>query len=273
MPELPEVETVRAGLANSVLHLPITKVLVNRPQTLLNLPASKLQACLQNDYFKAINRQAKYLFMELASGQVLMVHLKMTGSFALETKEKELVKHTHLIFEFENKQQLRFIDLRAFGRMALYPSKQDLPDLKLAPEPLSPAFSEQYFYQELQKYQATIKHILLDQHKLVSGLGNIYTDEALFLSNLHPSIAAHKISQGQASKLYYSIQKVIAESIDAGGTTIRNYRSLCGQIGKYRLKLWVYGRKKENCLICQTPILYFKLAGRGTHYCPACQPI
>ncbi|HEY9886431.1 MAG TPA: zinc finger domain-containing protein, partial [Vampirovibrionales bacterium] len=176
----------------------------------------------------------------------------------------------------DDETDLRFKDLRAFGRMSISPSleeayKQDAI-AALAPEPLDEKnFTLKYFTNSLKKYTSNIKGLLLDQQKVVSGVGNIYADESLFLAGIQPTREANKIKPKEAEKLYKSIKTVIANSIEAGGTSIRDYVQTTGEFGNYALELFVYGRKKQSCLVCESPITYTRIAQRGTHFCPKCQ--
>lgn len=271
MPELPEVETVRKGLEKNIIDKTIKKVLIKRPKTIEGIKPEEFIKKLTNQTFKAVNRKAKYLFLELKSGQVLMVHLKMSGAFLIHKPQTPLPKHTHIVFELDNGYELRFKDLRAFGRMNLYENFSQIPQLNLAPEPLSQEFTLKDFELRLQKCSIPIKAVLLDQRKAVSGIGNIYADEALFASNINPNKKANLLTSQEIDKLYKAIQKIIKTSIELGGTTIRDYVSTEGNLGEYALQLFVYGQKKKDCKICGEKIQYIKLAQRGTHFCPKCQ--
>lgn len=275
MPELPEVETVRKGLEQSIIGQKIIKIKVNRAKTIDNISVEKFKTELEGEEFNEIKRKAKYLFLETKSGKIISVHLKMSGAFLVQKPETELPKHTHVIFDLHGGKQLRFKDLRAFGRMGLYNNWKDacdkgaVPDL--APEPLEKEFTVSYFEKELKNFTSPIKAVLLDQKKVVSGIGNIYADESLFLSGIRPNRPANQINKKESAKLYHAIKKVISDSIEAGGTSIRDYVNAEGNLGDYALQLWVYGQKKKNCKICNTPIEYIRLAQRGTHFCPQCQ--
>ncbi len=275
MPELPEVETVRSGLEKRIVNCKIEEVKVLREKTLSKISAQEFCEKLKGQTFIAIKRRAKNLFLEMKSGLVIGVHLKMSGSFLIQPASEEIPKHTHVIFILENKMELRFKDLRAFGRMNLFSSWEEAGEqasiTKLAPEPISENFSFDYFKEALQKYKSPIKPLLLEQSKVVSGLGNIYADESLFLSGIQPTRPANSITKLEAEKLYKAIKKVIIDSIKVGGTSIRDYVDTDGQLGNYALQLNVYGRKKQKCLICDSPIQFIKLAQRGTHFCLNCQ--
>lgn len=275
MPELPEVETVRSGLEKKIINCKIEEVKVLREKTLSNISAVEFCERLKGQTFSEIKRKAKNLFLEMKSGLVIGVHLKMSGAFLIQPIKEEIPKHTHIIFVLDNNLELRFKDLRAFGRMNLFSSWQEAIStasiIKLAPEPISKNFSLDYFKQALQKYKSPIKPLLLEQSKIVSGIGNIYADESLFLSGIQPTRMANSINETEAEKLYKALKTVIINSIKVGGTSIRDYVDTDGQLGNYALQLNVYGRKKQNCLVCESPIQFIKLGQRGTHFCSNCQ--
>lgn len=275
MPELPEVETVRRGLEMAVVGKKILKVKVHRPKTIEGIPVQDFEDRLTGEVFKHIKRRAKYLFLQLQSGLTVSVHLKMSGAFLVHDPQIPQPKHCHVVFSLSDGKELRFKDLRAFGRMALYESLEEaqkvgsIPNLAL--EPLDEAFTLGYFSERLKNYSSPVKALLLDQTKAVSGIGNIYADESLFLSGVHPTKPVNQLSKSEVAKLYEAIKQVIAASILAGGTTIRDYVNSEGNLGEYALQLNVYGQKKKDCKSCGSPIQYIRLAQRGTHFCPQCQ--
>jgi formamidopyrimidine-DNA glycosylase len=275
MPELPEVETVRRGLETCVIGKKVLKVKVNRPKTVVGLVPNEFENKVKGQVFKAIKRRAKYLFLELESGGTISVHLKMSGAFLVHNPQIPLPKHSHVVFDLSDGNELRFKDLRAFGRMSFYESFEQaikvgsIPNLAL--EPIDPNFTLNYFTDRIKSYSSAVKAVLLDQTKAVSGIGNIYADEALFLSGIQPGRPVNKLNRFETKKLYEALKKVISDSIQAGGTTIRDYVNANGNFGEYALQLYVYGQKKKNCKVCDTPISYIRLAQRGTHFCPSCQ--
>jgi formamidopyrimidine-DNA glycosylase len=275
MPELPEVETVRKGLELAVVGQKITKVKVNRAKTIEKNSPDEFSQQLTGQTFKAIKRKAKYLFLEMQSNLVISVHLKMSGAFIVSQAEQELPNHVHVIFDLSNKKELRFRDLRAFGRMSLYKNIEEAQQIgsipNLAPEPIEEHFNEKDFANQLSKFSSPIKAILLDQTKAVSGVGNIYADESLFLGGIRPQVPANQLNKKQVHALYNAIKQVIGAAIEAGGTSVRDYVNANGDLGNFALQLNVYGQKKKNCKVCATPIEYIRLAQRGTHYCPTCQ--
>ena len=284
MPELPEVETVRRGLAKYTLDRTITSTEVLLPRTIAHPDTpEQFNFGLHQTKIKAWHRRGKYLFAQLAATKAeqaagwLGVHLRMTGQLLWVESHTELHKHTRVRLFLGEDWEIRFVDQRTFGQMWwIPPSKQPGEVMtgmgKLGPEPFDPAFSVEYFAAKLQKSQRNIKTVILDQ-VLVAGVGNIYADEALFMSRIHPSTAAGTLTIAQLELLRESIITVLQLSIDQGGTTFSNYLNVQGTNGNYGGMAWVYNRTKQPCRVCQTPIVKIKLGGRGTHYCPNCQGI
>jgi formamidopyrimidine-DNA glycosylase len=282
MPELPEVETVRRGLDKYTLDRPITGTKVLLPRTIAH-PATpdEFSFGLQHTKIQIWHRRGKYLFAALVSNDTqqaagwLGVHLRMTGQLLWVESQTELHKHTRVRLFLGNDWEIRFVDQRTFGQMWwIPPSKQPEQVMtgmgKLGPEPFDTAFSLDYFTAKLQKSQRNIKTVILDQ-TLVAGIGNIYADEALFMSRIHPNTPAGNLTTAQIELLRQSIVNVLQTSIDQGGTTFSNYLNVQGTNGNYGGIAWVYNRTTQPCRVCQTPIEKIRLGGRGTHYCPECQ--
>lgn len=289
MPELPEVETVRRGLNQLTLNQTIQggEVLLNRtiahpifvPDFLSGLAGTAIAQW---------HRRGKYLIAELVQvGQsnqqaaspdpagYLGVHLRMTGQLLWVKTSEPVQRHTRVRLLIQGDRELRFVDQRTFGKIWWVPPnhlpEQIITGLQtLGPEPFSDEFSVSYFYQQLHHRQRPIKNALLDQ-TIVAGIGNIYADEALFLSGIHPQTLANALSHYQVNQLHSTILKVLQDSIDASGTTFSTFRSVEGVNGNYGGKAWVYGRDGEACRICGTTIERVKMAGRSAHFCPICQ--
>ena len=276
MPELPEVETVRRDLEEQTLHQPIASVEVLLDRTIASPSVEEFCQRLVGQSLVAWYRRGKYLLGELESGDRLGVHLRMTGQLLwMGSCEEQVHKHTRVRFTLANGCELRFNDQRTFGQMWLVPT--DVPDpevmcglAKLGPEPLEPEFSDTYILNALKKSRKPIKNALLDQ-KLVAGVGNIYADEALFLSQIHPQTPCNRIGKSRAAKLREAVVKVLSDSIAQRGTTFSNYRDLGGVNGNYLGQAWVYSRDGEDCRRCGSTIERIKLAGRSAHFCPSCQ--
>lgn len=287
MPELPEVETVRRGLAAQLQDAEITAVEIFTPHVML-LPEPQR---LVGQRLEGFRRRAKYLILELSQDR-LLIHLRMTGQLLIlpaDPQESYLPlpftyyqrplaervdKHTHGLLHFANGLQLAYRDIRKFGRVEqLTPAQLAAsPSLnKLGPEPLEKAFQLKPFQTQLAKAHKPVKAFLLDQTK-VAGLGNIYVDEALFVARIHPARSASSLKPAEIKRLFQAIPFVLQKGIDAGGTTLKDFLHPDGQQGEHQEHLFVYGRKGLACFECQTPVSKTVLAQRGTHFCPVCQP-
>lgn len=292
MPELPEIETIRRGLQGLILNTKIVQCEV------LNAKSFRGDAGqIVGRKFVKIDRKGKALLMRLDDGRTILGHMRMTGQliyvgnnrirsdlmngdrFAAGHPDGNFVaempsRHTRVWFEFEDGGKLFFNDLRKFGFLALMNDDELAHDKflsELAPEPWD--MSGDVFYDILQKHAKTsIKAVLLNQ-KLICGLGNIYVDEACFMTGIFPGTLAGKLSRGQSDLLLKSACDVMQRSIDSGGSTMKDYVKPDGSRGNYLDKFaQVFRRDGEPCLKCGTIILKTRVAGRGTHYCPKCQP-
>ncbi len=278
MPELPEVETVRRGLNRVTLNQAICggDVLLDRTVAAPAEVAGFLEG-LQGRAIAQWHRRGKYLLAELASAQgYLGVHLRMTGQLLWMQQDEPLQKHCRVRLFFGNERELRFVDQRTFGQMWWVPPgaapESVMTGLRsLGPEPLSDQFSLAYLTERLQQRQRPIKNALLDQ-SIVAGIGNIYADEALFLSGIRPQTLCAKLRAGDFQKLHAAIVQVLETAIAAGGTTFSDFRDIQGVNGNYGGVAWVYNREKQPCRVCATPIERLKLAGRSAHFCKTCQP-
>lgn len=272
MPELPEVEAVKIGLEQLVTGKTIKNVAVFWPRIIERPEADFFKTQLINESIEGFDRRGKFLIFKLTHYD-LISHLRMEGKYEYHQQEDELLKHTHVVFQFTDNSELRYLDVRKFGRMILMPKNQagEYPGIKkLGPEPVREQFHLQEFENQLKKSHRAVKPLLLDQ-SLVTGLGNIYVDEALFQVKIHPERSADTLNQQDISLLYESIIDVLARAVKAGGTTVRTYKNALGEAGKFQVALNVYGLTGEPCPRCGTPISKIKVAQRGTHFCPNCQ--
>lgn len=285
MPELPEVETVKRGLNLVTLNQTIMGGDVLLDRTIAH--PSSIQEFLDGLKGTAIaqwHRRGKYLLAELSSPTphspfptpaYLGVHLRMTGQLLWVTLDAPLHKHTRVRLFFEGDRELRFVDQRTFGQMWWVPlgvaPETIITGLQaLGPEPFSDEFSIAYFIDRLKNRQRPIKNALLDQ-AIVAGIGNIYADEALFLTGIRPQQLCSRLSRKQIQQLRDNILKVLETSIEAKGTTFSSFRSVDGINGNYGGIAWVYARDGEPCRNCGSVIERLRLAGRSAHFCPKCQ--
>ena len=277
MPELPEVETVRRGLADRLAHFQIAKVEVCRSRAIASPGGPEpFIAGLTGSTVGDWRRRGKYLMAELQPDRsVWGVHLRMTGQFQWHATPADPCPHTRVRFWNAAEQELRFVDVRSFGEMWWVPpgcpTEQVISGLsRLGPEPFSSVFTSTYLQQRLKGRSRPIKTALLDQG-LVAGVGNIYADESLFRAGIMPFTPAGRLKVQQLETLREALVTVLQISIGAGGTTFSDFRDLEGVNGNYGGQAWVYRRAGHPCRCCGSIILREKLSGRSTHWCPTCQ--
>ncbi len=275
MPELPEVETVKRGLAPVLEGQSIARAIARRPDLRFPLPDGFGQR-LTGRTVLSVKRRAKYLLIGLDDGTTLIAHLGMSGCFRIyENNPPPLEKHDHVILSTESGAEVRFNDPRRFGFMDLAAAGQlqDHPMLKgIGPEPLGPDFDEGVLTRSLKGRKSPIKTALLDQ-SVVAGLGNIYVSEALFRAGISPKRTAATIKGVRASRLYKAIVDVLEQAIAAGGSSISDHRQPNGELGYFQHSFTVYGREGEACPECDCDIAHnggirrIQQSGRSTFYC------
>lgn len=275
MPELPEVETTRRGLADSLVGQRIGEVLVRRRDLRTPIP-DDLEQRLEGHTITDIRRRAKYLLIDLDSGDVLLAHLGMSGSFrVLKPAEYQEKTHDHVLLYLGDDALLCvFHDPRRFGVIDVFPAKKEKTHPLLAhlgPEPISAEFTAEYLAAQLAKRSGPLKPALMDQ-KLVVGVGNIYASESLFLARLNPQIPA-KNAIKQAPILIESIRATLEAALRSGGSSLRDYVGADGTGGYFQHHFHVYERDGNACTQCKTPIELMTQAGRSTYWCPSCQPL
>ncbi len=270
MPELPEVETVRRELEPWLTGRTILRA------ERVDAPPGPKYAGLERaagQRIEAVNRRGKFLLLPLSRGDEMVIHLGMTGIIAPKPFEKHVRVRLHL--EHGEQPTLHFQDVRRFGRFLVVPTGdyRSLPILHaMGPEPLSDAFNSEQLAAAFAKSGVAVKTYLLSQ-KPVSGVGNIYADEALWASKIHPLTPANRVAKRQIPLLVTMIKDVLSASIEVQGTTLRDYRTVNGEVGAYLDELKAYGHKEAPCPRCGTPIKKIVVAGRGTHFCPKCQKL
>ena len=270
MPELPEVETIVRGLKKTVLGKKIKSIKLI-PSRVLHSNLSFFKENLINRKIIGVKRRGKNIILLLSSGNLLLIHLGMTGNLIYLKKPALLKKHDHLNMEFSDKSQLRYNDPRKFGKFKLVKSSQieNIEDLKsLGPEPLE--ITENDFVRLVQTRRGRIKSTLLNQ-KFIAGIGNIYADEVLFEAKIHPEERACNISLNRLKKLHQAIQKILKKAIKSGGSSIDNYLDLEGRQGLFQLQHKAYGKKGKPCPRCGTKIKRIVVNQRSSYFCPKCQ--
>lgn len=272
MPELPEVETVRAYIHQYVSGKRIVQVEVRLARLIKNASPDEFVNTLTGQSIQAVQRRGKYLLIRCSGPCSLLVHLRMTGSLIYVPHGRIDIKAAHIIFTL-SEGTLVYRDIRTLGCLWLVPSQGPTGITgydTLGPDGNSPECTTAYLKRVLSPAHRVIKSLLLDQTK-VAGLGNIYVDEALFLARISPFRRCDTLTDDEISRLHEAIVHVLQEGLKYGGTTIRNFVNGSGREGQNQAHLAVYGRQGLPCVCCGRPIQYKKLAGRGTHYCPHCQ--
>jgi formamidopyrimidine-DNA glycosylase len=270
VPELPEVETTRRGIAPVLTGRRVIDVVV-RDRRLRWPIAGDFEAAIKHRTVRRIERRAKYILIIFDAG-TLILHLGMSGSLRIVGSEVPPRVHDHWDLRLDSGKTLRFHDPRRFGS-AHWTETDPLehPLLKkLAPEPLSEAFDAGYLFRRTRKRAVAIKQFIMNS-LVVVGVGNIYASEALFRAGISPRRAARRLTRAQASALARSIKEVLAEAIDIGGTTLRDYVNADGIPGYFRQKLFVYERGGQPCRVCGTPIMQRVQGQRSTYSCRVCQ--
>lgn len=272
MPELPEVETIKRTLQHLVIGKMIQDVTILWGKIIQHPDQLEFKNLCVGQTIQTIDRRGKFLKFIL-DDYVLVSHLRMEGRYMLQNKDEPLDKHTHVIFSFTDGTELRYMDVRKFGTMHLFPKGEEEkrePLAKLGVEPFSDEFTPEVLKEAFQKTSRNVKAVLLDQ-SIVVGLGNIYADEALFRARIHPKTKASRLSERKIKTLYDEIKATLLEAVDKGGSTVRTYVNSQGDMGMFQFDHFVYGKKGEPCKVCGTPIEKTVVAQRGTHYCPKCQ--
>ncbi|MBL8562746.1 MAG: bifunctional DNA-formamidopyrimidine glycosylase/DNA-(apurinic or apyrimidinic site) lyase [Gemmobacter sp.] len=282
MPELPEVETVRRGLLPVMEGQVIAQAQVNRPDLRWPFPPGMAER-LTGAQVQALRRRSKYILADLSTGETLLIHLGMSGRMlisgaqvgAFHHDHPAPAKHDHVVLDMGNGARVTFNDARRFGAMDLLPTAtaEAHPLLSvLGPEPLGNDFHESHLAARLKGRATPIKSALLDQH-LVAGLGNIYVCEVLFRAGIHPARLARDVTGADVARLVPLIRQVLEEAIEAGGSSLKDYRQADGELGYFQHNFRVYDREGEACTTpgCAATLHRIVQSGRSSFFCPTCQ--
>lgn len=282
MPELPEVETVMRGLAPAMTGATIVGAAVNRPDLRWPFPPNMADR-LTGKQVHQLRRRSKYILADLDSGETLLIHLGMSGRMLVSGDplgqfvhdHPMAQKHDHVVLDFDNGARVTFNDPRRFGAMDLIKTTElDHHALikVLGPEPFSNAFNEIYLGQKIGAKKSPIKSVLLDQ-SIVAGLGNIYVCEVLFKTRIAPQRLAKDLSQNEIANLIPAIRQVLTDAIQAGGSSLRDFRQADGELGYFQHSFDVYGREGQVCknIDCNHEIQRVVQSGRSSFFCPKCQ--
>lgn len=277
MPELPEVETVRRGLARHVTGRRIDTVEVGRERVVRRTSREALVHGLAGTVVVDVTRRGKYLLLHLDSGDEAMIHLRMSGQVLIADRGAVRPPHTHVVAGLDDGRELWFVDPRTFGEVVVFDPddvERQLPELaRLGVDPIADPFTVAHFRSIVRSTSRALKPLLLDQHR-IAGIGNIYADEILHAARLRPDRAANSLDPRAERRLHRSIGEVLSAAIEAGGSTLGDaqYVDLMGAGGSYQDDHRVYGRGGERCLTCGRGWVRRTVSGgRGTHWCAVCQ--
>lgn len=270
MPELPEVETTRRGIAPHVMGQTITELVVRERRLRWPVP-KRLPGRVSGKRIVEVGRRGKYLLLSTTAGTVIL-HLGMSGSLRIVRDAEPPQTHDHVDVCLKNGLRLRLRDPRRFGAVLWTetdPARHSL--LKhLGPEPFSEGFDGAWLYRRAHKRQVAVKTLIMNS-RIVAGVGNIYASEALFLAGIHPARQAGRIAEQRYENLAEAIKRVLAEAIEKGGTTLRDFVNGNGEPGYFGQRLRVYGREGEPCVSCRAPLKAKNLGQRASYFCPRCQ--
>ena len=268
MPELPEVETTRRGIAPYVERQKVTAVRLYDRRLRWPVPED-LAHRLVGRVVDRVERRSKYLLFRL-DADTLLIHLGMTGSLRVYKDAPPRLAHDHVDLEFGNGVVLRYHDPRRFGAVLWSPGAVHPLLARLGPEPLGADFDPDHLFRATRKRKTAIKLALMD-NRVVVGVGNIYANESLFRAGIRPTRVANRISAQRLRRLREAVRETLAEAIARGGSTLRNYGDSDGAAGSFQLHCFVYGREGLPCRVCGTAIRSVRLGGRATNFCPRCQ--
>ena len=273
MPELPEVETIKRDLNKELKGRRILKLKFYDWAKMLKPDPETVKKAIEGKKIKEFDRRAKLLLMHLGDhGTTIVFHLKLTGQLLLKKNTDPKDRFNHVIIQLDNGDELHFNDLRKFGYIKVIKGKEELKKLlsDFGPEPLTKEFTVEVFKKILKKTSRNIKTVIMDQAK-ISGVGNIYADEALWRAKIHPEKTAEKLTEKEIQDLFDALLFVLKQGIEDRGTSVDSYLDVYADEGKHKKNLKVFRLDKEPCPRCKTIIKKIRVGGRGTHYCPACQ--
>lgn len=270
MPELPEVETTCRGISPYLIGQIIVKTIIRQPKLRWAIPC-ELKKRAKGQKIEQITRRGKYLILNLSQGYII-IHLGMSGSLRIVSPSTPHKKHDHFEIHTTNDQCLRYTDPRRFGCVLWTDHDPQQHSLlrSLGPEPLTEDFSGSYLFAQSRNKKVAIKQLIMNS-QIVVGVGNIYANEALFSSRIHPTRSASRISPERYETLAINIKKILAEAIKKGGTTLKDFSNAEGKPGYFQQTLQVYGRGNQPCVICNKTLKEIQVGQRATVYCPTCQ--
>jgi formamidopyrimidine-DNA glycosylase len=269
MPELPEVETIKNDLLCQIVGRRFTGVRLFWDKIVRHPLPDEFRHRLAGQNIRDIRRRGKYLLFHLSNGEVLILHLKMSGFLLLQPSSEEPNPYTRAIFYLDNDAELRFCDRRKFGTIWLVKDESEIIG-KLGPEPLDHSFNTEVLGRMLRQHSMPVKALLCDQN-IIAGIGNMYADEALFAAQIHPLRKAKDLSREEVKRLYKAIRQVLHSGIEQSGASVDTYQRPNGELGTAHFLFKVAHRKNKLCYNCRTPLERTVVRGRGTYFCPKCQ--
>ena len=275
MPELPEVETICRGIRPHVLARTVCTIWHDGKQLRQPVPMEALHKHILGGTIIDVQRRAKYILMEFDSGDLLAIHLGMTGNLGLFTPDSPPSKHCHLGFSLSDGMELRYTDIRRFGSIAFI-ARDERHALEetffrtTGPEPFADKFSASYLRQKAAGRSIPVKTFIMT-NQIVAGVGNIYANESLFMAGISPKKSVHRISRAAWQRLVTAIREVLDHAIACGGSTISDYVNADQESGYFQINFKVYGKAGEPCSVCGTPIGKEQIGGRASFFCPLCQ--
>jgi len=272
MPELPEVETVRKAVERLISGKSISQVRVLGKRVVEGASQGQMRDRLLGKRIEGCLRRGKYLILR-GEDFLLLIHFGMSGSLTFSPRGSCPRRHTHLVIGFDDRSELHYHDPRRFGRIKLYPPRpfEEIPQLAdLGPEPLGEDLSWRNLGDAVRRRKAPIKQVIMNQ-RVIAGIGNIYANEILFCSSIHPQKPARDLTTPELKRLHKAIRKILRGAMEEGGTSIISFRDAEGKRGSYQNLLQVYGRLEGECPRCRTLIRMQIMGGRSTYYCPHCQ--
>ncbi|MBM4273619.1 MAG: bifunctional DNA-formamidopyrimidine glycosylase/DNA-(apurinic or apyrimidinic site) lyase [Deltaproteobacteria bacterium] len=271
MPELPEVETIRRGLAPMLARQRFLAVMAGDKRLRQQSSLEEFSKWVAGRRLKSLRRRGKYLVFNLEGGATLLIHLGMTGRLMLLPSPAPALPHVHLTFQMEGGLDLVFQDTRRFGQALVFPPGETPPPLaQVGREPFSKKVTPQWLAEQARGRSRPLKNFLLDGRAL-AGIGNIYACEILFAAGIHPGAPVSRLTLKEWARVLKETRRVLKAAIRKGGTTINDFLNSQGETGLFQLDLLVYGRGNEPCTRCGTPIARLVQAGRSTFFCPVCQ--
>jgi len=271
MPELPEVETIRRDLETRVVGHSFSSVQLLWSRAVRQPNPEEFTHRLTGQKIESLERRGKYLIFHLSSGAALILHLRMSGWLHYTSSSSPLEIYCRNVFFMDDGSQIQFCDRRKLGAIWLVANPEEVVG-KLGPDPLAPNFTPKLLKQRLQKRSAPIKAVLCNQ-EVLSGVGNMYADEALFRAKIHPLKKAGDLSFKEITRLHQSIRQVLQTALSQRGASIADYKDTEGQPGTAQLAFAVAHQRGKNCPVCGTPIQRIAVRNRGTYFCPSCQKL